>query len=76
LEAANRELEREISERKQAELALQEQEAMLRRISDNLPNGTIYKVIREMDGRDRFSYISAGIEKLMEVRAEDALKDA
>ncbi|MBN3876915.1 MULTISPECIES: PAS domain-containing protein [unclassified Nostoc] len=76
LEAANRELEREISERKQAELALQEREAMLRRISDNLPNGAIYKVIREMDGSDRFSYISAGIEKLMEVKAEDALKDA
>ncbi|WP_292731749.1 PAS domain-containing protein [Nostoc sp. JL31] len=76
LEAANRELEREISERKQAELALKEREAMLRRISDNLPNGAIYKVIREIDGSDRFSYISAGIEKLMEVRAEDALKDA
>ncbi|MEH1994407.1 bifunctional diguanylate cyclase/phosphodiesterase [Nostoc sp.] len=76
LSAANRELEREISERKQAELALQEREAMLRRISDNLPNGAIYKVIREIDGSDRFSYMSAGIEKLMEVRAEDALKDA
>ncbi|MDZ8080211.1 MAG: EAL domain-containing protein [Nostoc sp. DcaGUA01] len=76
LEAANRELEREISERKQAELALQEREAMLRRIGDNLPNGAIYKVIRELDGSDRFSYISAGIEKLMEVTAEDALKDS
>ncbi|MDZ8090235.1 MAG: PAS domain-containing protein [Nostoc sp. DedQUE12b] len=76
LEAANRELEREISERKQAELALQEREAMLRRIGDNLPNGAIYKVIREFDGSDRFEYISAGIERLMEVRAEDALKDS
>ena len=76
LEAANRELEREISERKQAELELQEQEAMLRRIGDNLPNGAIYKIIRELDGSDRFSYISAGIEKLTEVSAEDALKDS
>ena len=76
LEAANRELEREISVRKQAEIALQEREAMLRRIGDNLPNGAIYKVIRELDGSDRFSYISAGIEKLMEVNAEDALKDS
>ncbi|MEJ6485196.1 PAS domain-containing protein [Nostoc punctiforme UO1] len=76
LEAANRELEREISERKQAELALQEREAMLRRIGDNLPNGAIYKLIREVDGSDRFSYISAGIERLMEVTAEDALKDS
>ncbi|MEH2204668.1 MAG: EAL domain-containing protein [Nostoc sp.] len=76
LEAANRELEKEISVRKQAELALQEREAMLRRIGDNLPNGAIYKVIREFDGSDRFAYISAGIEKLMEVKAEDALKDS
>ncbi len=76
LEAANRELEREISVRKQAELALQEREGMLRRIGDNLPNGAIYKVIREVDGSDRFSYISAGIEKLMEVSAEDVLKDS
>ncbi|MEH2175686.1 EAL domain-containing protein [Nostoc sp.] len=83
LEAANRELEKAISEqqaalreRKQAEIALQEREAMLRRIGDNLPNGAIYKVIRELDGSDRFSYISAGIEKLMEVSAEDALKDS
>ncbi|MFN6525786.1 EAL domain-containing protein [Nostoc sp. ChiSLP03a] len=76
LEAANQKLEREISIRKQAELALQEREAMLRRIGDNLPNGAIYKVIREVDGSDRFSYISAGIEKLMEVKAEDALKDS
>ncbi|MEH1765865.1 EAL domain-containing protein [Nostoc sp.] len=76
LEAANRELEREISNRKQAELALQEREGMLRRIGDNLPNGAIYKVIRELDGSDRFAYISAGIEKLMEVSAEDALTDS
>ncbi|MBD2609030.1 EAL domain-containing protein [Scytonema hofmannii FACHB-248] len=76
LEAANQELEREISIRKQAELALEEREAMLRRISDNLPNGAIYKVIREVDGSDRFCYISAGIERLMEVRAEDVLKDS
>ncbi|WP_442940663.1 hypothetical protein [Nostoc sp.] len=76
LEAGNRELEREISERKQAELGLQEREAMLRRIGDHLHNGAIYKVIREFDGSDRFEYISAGIERLMEVRAEDALKDS
>jgi PAS domain S-box-containing protein len=67
---------KDITEQKQAELALQEREAMLRRIGDNLPNGAIYKVIRELDGSDRFSYLSAGIEKLMEVNAEDALKDS
>ncbi|MEH2079573.1 MAG: EAL domain-containing protein [Nostoc sp.] len=83
MEAANRELEGEISDvydelclGKQTELALQEQEALLQRVGNNLPYGAIYQVIREFDGSDRFSYISAGIEKLMEVRAEDALKDS
>ncbi|MEH2291073.1 EAL domain-containing protein [Nostoc sp.] len=83
LEAGNRELEGEISDVynelclcKQTELALQEGEVLLRQVGDNLPNGAIYKVIREFDGSDRFSYISAGIEKLMEVRVEDALKDS
>ncbi|MBU7586683.1 MAG: PAS domain-containing protein [Nostoc sp. TH1S01] len=66
----------EITDRKQVELRLQEREAMLRRIGDNLPNGAIYKVIRELDGSDRFYYLSAGIEKIMEISAADALKDA
>jgi PAS domain S-box-containing protein len=66
----------DITERKQVERALQEQEAMLRRIGDNLPNGAIYKVIRELDGSDRFSYLSAGIENLTQVKAEDALQDS
>ncbi|MDZ8053706.1 MAG: PAS domain-containing protein [Aulosira sp. ZfuVER01] len=67
---------KDITAQKQAELALQEQEAMLRRIGDNLPNGAIYKAIRELDGSDRFSYLSAGFNTLMEVNPEDALRDA
>ncbi|MEA5517052.1 PAS domain-containing protein [Nodularia sp. UHCC 0506] len=65
----------DISERKQAELTLKEQEAMLRGIGDNLHNGVVYQIIRELDGSDRFSYLSAGVEKLMEVTAEDVLQD-
>ncbi|MBD2440380.1 PAS domain-containing protein [Nostoc sp. FACHB-110] len=66
----------DITERKQIETTLQEREAMLRRIGDNLPNGAIYKVSRELDGSDRFYYLSAGIENLMEVSAEAALQDS
>ncbi|WP_414576501.1 PAS domain-containing protein [Anabaena sp. CCY 9402-a] len=66
----------DIGDYKTAEIALQQSEAMLRRIGDNLPNGAIYQVVRELDGSDRFSYLSAGIEKLMEVKAEDALQDS
>jgi PAS domain S-box-containing protein len=64
-----------ISDRKFVEIALQEREAMLRRIGDNLPNGAIYQIIRELDGSDRFSYMSGGIANLMEISAEDVLQD-
>jgi len=66
----------DISQRKLAEIALHEREMMLRSIGDNLPNGAVYQIVRELDGSDRFSYFSAGIERLMEVRAEDVLADA
>lgn len=65
----------DISDRKATELALQEREAMLRRIGDNLPNGAIYQFLREVNGGDRFTYLSAGMEKLVEASAADALQD-
>ncbi|WP_375503210.1 PAS domain-containing protein [uncultured Nostoc sp.] len=67
---------RDITERKATELALYEREVMLYLIGDNLPNGAVYRVIRELDGSDRFSYLSGGIQKLMEVKVEDALRDS
>ncbi len=67
---------RDITQRKQTELALHEREVMLHLIGDNLPNGAVYRVIRELDGSDRFSYLSGGIERLMEVKVEDALQDS
>lgn len=62
--------------RERSELALQEREAMLRSIGDNLSNGAIYQQVRGLDGRDRFTYISAGIEQLAEVKPEAVLADA
>ncbi|MFN6539302.1 MAG: PAS domain S-box protein [Nostoc sp. EkiNYC01] len=67
---------RDITERKQTELALHEREVMLHLIGDNLPNGAVYRVMRELDGSDRFSYLSGGIERLMEVTVEDVLRDS
>ncbi|MEH2322200.1 MAG: PAS domain-containing protein [Nostoc sp.] len=67
---------RDITERKATELALSEREVMLYLIGNNLSNGAVYRVIRELDGSDRFSYLSRGIERLMEVLLEDALKDS
>jgi PAS domain S-box-containing protein len=62
--------------REQAELALQEREVMLRSIGDNLNNGAIYQQIRGLDGRDRFTYISAGIEQIAEVQPAAILENA
>jgi len=47
----------------------------LRVLGDNLPNGVIYQVVRELDGRMRFLHVSAGVERLNGVRAEDAMRD-
>ncbi len=65
----------DITERKQAELALQEREYMLRTLGDNLPNGTIYQLVHEPNGKAYFSYISAGIERLVGVKPEAVMQD-
>ena len=65
---------RDISERKIAESALRESEIRLRALGDNLPNGMVYQIIRERDGTMRFLYVSAGIERLYGLRAEDVLQ--
>ncbi|MBD2336942.1 PAS domain S-box protein [Calothrix sp. FACHB-156] len=70
------EINRDVSKRKQAELTLQEREAMLRGIGDNLPNAVVYQVIRELDGSDRFSYLSAGCERITEISVEKALQNS
>ncbi|QXE23529.1 hybrid sensory kinase [Richelia sinica FACHB-800] len=53
----------DITERKRLEIALQEQEAFLRAIGDNIPNGYLYQLIRQLDGSYNFCYLSAGVEK-------------
>ncbi|MEQ8970264.1 MAG: PAS domain S-box protein [Coleofasciculus sp. C1-SOL-03] len=65
-----------ITERKQAELALQEREYRLRTLADNLPNGVIYQLVQEPNGKVYFSYITAGIERLLGIKPEVILQDA
>ncbi len=65
----------DITDRKQAELALQERETILRTLGDNLDKGLIYQLVREPDGRYHFAYISAGIQRLIGLEPEAIIAD-
>ncbi|MEQ8958828.1 MAG: PAS domain S-box protein, partial [Coleofasciculus sp. C2-GNP5-27] len=67
---------KDITDRKKAELALQEREYRLRTLADNLPNGLIYQLVREPNGTFHFSYITAGIERLVGIKPEAVIQDA
>ncbi len=66
----------DITERKLAEEALRESEERLRHLGDRLPYGAVYRYSHDADGKPRFHYISAGIERLNGVAVEDVLRDA
>ncbi|WP_416666530.1 PAS domain S-box protein [Egbenema bharatensis] len=65
----------DITKRKQTEQALQEREAMLRAIGDNLPKGFIYQRIYEPGKGFYYSYVSAGVERLLGLKPEAILAD-
>lgn len=70
------EIFRDVTERKKDETALAEREAMLRRLGDNLPDGVIYKMEVQPDGRRRFLYVSQGVERIFGLPAAGLLEDA
>lgn len=66
-----------VTERREAQQALRESEERLRTLSDNIPDGFVFRL--EMEGPDgprRFVYVSAGVEHLHEVSAGQVLADA
>jgi len=68
---------RDITAQKLADEALRESEARLRSLGDNLPSGMMYQLDMGPEGKERrFTYVSAGVEKLHEVTAREVLEDA
>jgi len=66
----------DITELKRASMAVKESEERLRALSDNLPLGAVYQVLGDREGRRRFTYISAGVERLFGVTPAEAMADA
>jgi PAS domain S-box-containing protein len=69
-------ISRDITDRKLAEEKLREREALIRSISDSLPSGMIYQVVRTPNGGRRFTYLSQGVRELYGYTPEQALNDA
>ncbi|PZP53324.1 MAG: hypothetical protein DI586_11195, partial [Micavibrio aeruginosavorus] len=45
-------------------------------LGDNLPNGAIYQIVEAADGDIYFSYISAGIERVLGIPVSEIMADA
>ncbi|NJL23028.1 MAG: PAS domain S-box protein, partial [Leptolyngbyaceae cyanobacterium SM1_3_5] len=65
---------RDVTARKQAELALQQSEARFTRLAENIP-GVIYQYVQRSQGEE-FTYISPGIRDLYQLEPEAVLADA
>jgi len=62
--------------RMQLEERLKENEARLRALGDNLPEGYMYQYTRGKDGIPRFLYVSAGVRQINDVSPEEVMRDA
>src|SRR5215470_6186050 len=65
----------DVTERRRAEEALRERETQLRSLGDNLPDGTIYQVVRRLDGSNYFPYMSEGQMGRYGLTREHAMTD-
>lgn len=65
----------DMTQRKQAEETLLENEMRLRSMGDNLPDSYLYEFTYQ-DGKPHFLYISSGVERLHGIKIADALSDA
>jgi PAS domain S-box-containing protein len=65
----------DITERKLAEQTLLESEAMLHALGDNIPSGALFQLLSPPSGHNRYTYLSAGIERIFGLSAASVLAD-
>lgn len=69
-------LARDITVSKEAGLAVERSESLLRTISDAIPDGYLYQVLQRRDGTYvRHTYVSRGVERLLGVSPEVVMAD-
>jgi PAS domain S-box-containing protein len=67
----------DISASKNAEEEKRDKETQLSSLSDNLINGMVYQLVVDEAGRQRrFTYVSAGVERLHGITVNEAVNDA
>ena len=64
----------DITERKEAELALQDAQARFRRMTENVP-GMIFRYVLHADGGDELTYVDSQVREIFEVEPEAAFQD-
>lgn len=75
LKRVNEELGSQLTESKRVGKVLLERDALIRSISDNLPSGMIYQVVRNNDGSRKFTYLSERVRDFYGCKAAEAMND-
>ncbi len=68
-------VEAERTEQRKTEQSLRETEERLRLLGDNLPDSAVYQYVDEPGVPERYTYFSAGIERLNDITVESVLRD-
>ncbi|MBI4862897.1 MAG: PAS domain S-box protein [Candidatus Riflebacteria bacterium] len=65
----------DLTERRKAEETLRESTALLSSVGDNLPDVMLYQIVRDREGRRRFTYVSAAVRRFYGCSPEEAMAD-